>query len=75
MKETAMTNTRDEAETVFVYVGVSEGYRVAVMVDRPEYKKSTAEELSRWVRDGYAVQRETLTEFRKNGLNFKCVKP
>jgi hypothetical protein len=55
-------------EDVFVYVGILRGLRVAVMVDRPEYKKSTAKELAKWIRDGLVIDRETIQVFRKKGL-------
>lgn len=55
-------------ENVYVYVGVWSGLRVAVMVDRPEYKKDTASELARWIKAGYTVEREPLATFRIKGM-------
>lgn len=56
-------------DTVYVYVGVFEGKRVAVMVDRPEYRKETAKQLAKWIRDGFIAQRETLDTFREKGFD------
>ena len=52
----------------FVYVGVWEGLRVAVIVDSDDHKKDTAKEIARWVRYGYAINRELLSDFHKNGM-------
>jgi len=57
-------------ETVFCYAAAKTGMPgfFAVAVDRPEYKKETAKDVAKWVRDGYAVSRVPLAE-AQSGLN------
>lgn len=64
-----MSMRNNEDDGIFVYVGIWNGLRVAVMVDRPEYKRETAKEMSRWIRQGYDITRESLIDFRQNGLS------
>ena len=53
---------------VFVYVGVRDGLRVAVVVDSPEHTKSIAKTVSGWIRAGYIVHREPMVVFREKRL-------
>jgi len=42
------------------------GCIVAAIVDRPERKNETAREVSKWIRDGLAVERVTVEYVREN---------
>lgn len=58
-------------EETFVYVGtVKCGCRCAVVVDMPDRAKETAKDVAEFITNGYAVHRESLTEFSKLGLDW-----
>lgn len=55
------------SQATHVYVGAKDcGCRVCVVTDMPEHKKFTAKTVSQYVRDGYAVTRETFEAYRDN---------
>lgn len=52
----------------FVYIGIWEGLRVAVVVDDPTHREFTAKELRGFIRRGYTIERESFHSFREKGL-------
>ena len=52
-------------ETIICYIGMKPcGCAVTATVDKPEWKKETAESLAEWVKDGLTIERRTVEEAR-----------
>ena len=66
-------STSGIVKATHVYAGrLSCGCTVAAMVDIPDEPKEVAKSVAQFIRDGYAVARVTLEEFRGTTIGCKC---
>ncbi len=59
----------DEQLTTHCYVGIrSCGCRVAVIMDMPHNRTGTASTVADYIKSGYRIERESLEDFKANGM-------